>query len=454
MSKKKKNVTSPDVAPNQEQPAKQKKNAGYRVLAFVLLVVCAVALAVIPYNVFYSSTEVKQASLLTALLDAFSSSSKLFGALPMLAVDGAVGTLSALGMYLFAIGIAVAAVLSLIAIFSAKKSPCLVRSALFFLLLGAVAYTFLFFISVKALVSNEMVTASSSVDMLSLAIAGVAIVLSFVLSLIKNGKAAWLRLLQLVLTVLCAVLAVLPIAASSLLVVEPADSEKIYKTLSMVVIALVALNVVIACARMSKKKDTACDLVRYILALIVALVACYVANAVKATDGESMIIYSICAAAIALIQIILVIVQIKNAHKKEIATVKEEVQEEATKGFHVEEYAEAYAYEGGPVAGVLMAEEVNPSFLPHEPHVTTAGYDFYNCKSFDPFVATLSTEERNLFTELFILRFKGDMPEIPDYQVGGDNSEFFRKVFIYLGQYRDRIPSNLLGKMYQYSIKI
>jgi len=121
----------------------------------------------------------------------------------------------------------------------------------------------------------------------------------------------------------------------------------------------------------------------------------------------------------------------------------------------VEEYAEACPYEGGPVNGVEMAEEITPTCADVKPgQINTAGYDFYNCKSFDAFIATLDMEERNQFTELFIMRFKGTMPEIPDYVVGGDNKEFFRKVFIYLGQYRDRIPSGLLTKIYNYSIKL
>ena len=132
----------------------------------------------------------------------------------------------------------------------------------------------------------------------------------------------------------------------------------------------------------------------------------------------------------------------------------EKAKEDIHRTFTVEEYAEAYPYEGGPVAGVQMAEEVNPTFRPLTPHVNTAGYDFYNSKSFDPFIATLNTQERNDFTEIFILKFRGTMNELPDYVVGGDNKEFFRKIFIYLGQYRDRIPSDLLAKMYQFSLKI
>lgn len=114
------------------------------------------------------------------------------------------------------------------------------------------------------------------------------------------------------------------------------------------------------------------------------------------------------------------------------------------------QYAEACPYEGGPVDGVVMAEEINPI----ADNAATADYDFYNCRSFDPFIATLDTQERNQFTELFILKYKGVMPEIPDYVVGGDNKEFFNKIFIYLGQYRDRIPSNLLNKIYTFAIKL
>ncbi len=132
--------------------------------------------------------------------------------------------------------------------------------------------------------------------------------------------------------------------------------------------------------------------------------------------------------------------------------VKEPVKE-TVKAYTVEEYAEAYAYEGGPVQGVELAQEVNPSFNPYTP-ANTNSYDFYNCQSFDAFIASLTNEERNQFTELFILRYKGVMPEIPDYVVGGDNREFFRKIFIYLGQYRERIPNDLLNKMYIYSTKV
>lgn len=101
-----------------------------------------------------------------------------------------------------------------------------------------------------------------------------------------------------------------------------------------------------------------------------------------------------------------------------------------------------------PVAPV--AEEQTPA---PAAQTAPAGYDYYNSKSFDPFIASLTDKEREQFTNLFILKYEGTMKYIPDYVVGGDNDEFFRKIFIFLGQYRDRIPDGLLAKMYKYCIK-
>ena len=75
-------------------------------------------------------------------------------------------------------------------------------------------------------------------------------------------------------------------------------------------------------------------------------------------------------------------------------------------------------------------------------------------KSKDPFIATLNKSERSQFTDLFILKTKGEFKNIPDYVVNGDNAVFFRKAFVYLGQIRDKVSSNLLDKMYAYYNKM
>ena len=47
----------------------------------------------------------------------------------------------------------------------------------------------------------------------------------------------------------------------------------------------------------------------------------------------------------------------------------------------------------------------------------------------------------------------GDLNYLPAYVIGGDNREFFRKVFIYLGKFRNHISPELLGKLYDYVSK-
>ena len=128
-----------------------------------------------------------------------------------------------------------------------------------------------------------------------------------------------------------------------------------------------------------------------------------------------------------------------------------EAEELAEPAAETEQPAQEPAVQQAPVYNYNFSAPTEPQ--PAAGAGATADYDFYNSRSFDPFIASLNSAEREQFTELFILKYKGETKNLPDYQVGGDNTEFFRKVFIYLGQYRDRIPDSLLGKMYQFAIR-
>jgi hypothetical protein len=435
----------------------QKKNWGYRLFAVLLIAVCALSIAVLEFCAIYSvpGLSIKSGSLLTIAKDMFASKNNVLGFLPSFEVSGTAGVIYTLSIYLFLLGIAVSAILALVAIFNGKNAPKLVRTSVFYMTAGALLYTFAFSLSVECYIANNLfgaetavnanfpIAALSNSDTISLVLGIAGLVIAWILAGIKIGKVAALHFLQALLTVAFVGLLSQAVAKSNALV--STDAEQLVKILAIVGVVVMFVNALISLGRMPKEGGIIFDLVRYILVTIVGLLL--IAKIGATTLG-------ILAAIVVVLQVVIVIIQLVNAHKKQVEDVKEEATQEATSGFHMEEYVEAYPYEGGPVAGVLMAEEVNPSFLPHEPHVNTAGYDFYNCKSFDPFIATLDTAERNEFTELFILKFKGTMPELPDYNVGGDNKEFFRKLFIYLGQYRDRISQPLLAKMYQYSMKI
>lgn len=76
--------------------------------------------------------------------------------------------------------------------------------------------------------------------------------------------------------------------------------------------------------------------------------------------------------------------------------------------------------------------------------------DYPSQYTYDPFINTLTPAEKNEFGDIFIANKYGAHNYLPPYVIGGDNSEFFRKVFIFLGRFRKDISRNLLDKLYVY----
>ena len=428
--------------PQTEEPAPKKKTAAARIFGLLLAALSA-AIVFLQIGVV-NGTAVETSSLLTVLKDVFGGNgSKLFNMLPTLA-DAAtpLGVYAGVSFYVFVLALALSSVFGLITLFAGKS--CLLRTTAFFSAFGFLLYTLS--VIIVAFVGTGKVT----LDIVCIACTAVALLVYLVLAIAKNGKKAWVNFVQCLLTV--AVAAVAIIAATKFEAPLTTALGEFAKTLALVIALVLTLNVAIGGIRMQTKKGLTVDMIRYIVQMVIALALCYAAIAGKAED-KTFLLFSIVAAVVSLLQIIICAIQINCGKEKVVEEVVEEpapVVEE----FVREEFAEALPYEGGPVEGVQVAEEVNPTFIAPPPQVQTAGYDFYNCKSFDPFIAILNNDERNQFTELFILKFKGVMPEIPEYVVGGDNKEFFRKLFIYLGQYRDRIPDGLLSKIYQFAIKM
>ena len=70
--------------------------------------------------------------------------------------------------------------------------------------------------------------------------------------------------------------------------------------------------------------------------------------------------------------------------------------------------------------------------------------------TYDSFINSLTPQEKNEFGDLFIANKYGDLAYLPAYVIGGDNREFFSKVFIYFGRFRSHISSALLDKLYVY----
>lgn len=420
-------------------PEPKKKKLANRLFA-LLLVACSVAVVFLKICVIDGSSVVKQTLIDTVKALFSADAGKLFGIIPAIAdTTGAMGQMAALSLYVLALCLVLTVIFGIVTIISGK----LLRVVSFFFSAGFTCYAL-----------SILAADGKTLDYICLGLAVVGFLVYFVLAVAKTGKKAWVALVQLALSLAVFV-------ALGLGIVKNADAYKAgLNTIGvsasdivfLAIVGVLSLSSTIGYIRLQTKKGLALDMVRYIIQLLAALFVCYLVIASKAS-AKLFLGLAIGAAVVCLLQIIVCVIQIKCS-KKKVEVVEEPVPEEpVVEEFVREEYAEALPYEGGPVEGVEIAEEVNPTYVAPPAPVQTAGYDFYNCKSFDPFIAVLSNEERNQFTELFILKYKGVMPEIPDYVVGGENTEFFRKLFIYLGQYRDRIPDSLLAKIYQYAIK-
>ena len=457
-------AVSPDVLSeeqNKEVKAKGKKNGASRVFAAIFAAL-GVAMFFLPIGVIVDA-EVKTVNLLGLLMDIINgrTTQTIFGILPVFtATTNFIGKIAALSVYFLALMIVLAVITGIIAIFHSKKAPCLLRTTVFFLMLGTWVHFFATYLYNINGISDKLypfvIKDLPNSLLYLLIVAGISAVAYFILSVIKLRSKALVNALQLILTL--EVVLELVYILFYILILGASPFNTILKNLGissyasvikLVLVSILALDALIACIRMQTKKGLVLDLIRYIVQLLLAGALSYLLIGTIALD------LSIIATAVSLAQIIICVIQLVCANKKKKA-VEETIEEDLTptieEEYVQEEYAEAVPYEGGPVAGVELAEEVTSAKTPAS--VQTAAYDFYNSKSVDPFIATLSNEERNQFTELFILKYKGVMPEIPDYEVGGNNKEFFRKVFIYLGQYRDRIPDELLAKIYQFAIKI
>lgn len=84
---------------------------------------------------------------------------------------------------------------------------------------------------------------------------------------------------------------------------------------------------------------------------------------------------------------------------------------------------------------------------PKDPHIYTINTIYAG--PMDDFIRKLSNDERIEFAKTFIEKNRGDLGNLPDYVVGGDNKKFFNVAFIYLGRIRGLVSDGLLNKMYK-----
>ena len=430
-----------------EPTQKKKQNVGYRLLAAVLALVC-IGFCFLPIHVFGSALAMQEKALWKIAIDVAKSDTKLFGFLPVLTGTSTIGVGASAALYLLAVTILVSAVLCIIALFTAKKSPALLRTAAFVVTVGAAVYA-LSVVCISAYAAKLAV----KFDLWSLVLAGVGALLYFVLMLAKVGNVAWLNALQIVFsTAVCGATMLAVVYDGHLLSKILHSGKLVYEILLLAILALALCNLLITAIRAMSKKGLVFDLCRYIVMLVAAVVGCCL-NYVMKLDSKAFTLFMIVAGAVSLFQIVIVSVELRCRCKKNCPH-----KEKAPKPVKVREERVARPYDGAPVP-VNMAKErpavavqATPATVTTPPVASVEPAQIGN--KFDPFMMTLTDEEKSQFVDLYILKCNGPMPEIPAYNVGEDNRQFFNKIFIYLGQYREKIPDGLLSKMYQFTMKI
>lgn len=114
---------------------------------------------------------------------------------------------------------------------------------------------------------------------------------------------------------------------------------------------------------------------------------------------------------------------------------------EAAPATEPEVVAEPEPVEPAPVVEPLSA----PLEEPAEPVPTVYIYG----GATDEFMDTLTDNEKVEFVELFIKKSKGTVNGVPDYEIDGDNSDFFPAVFVHINRYRNIVSDALMTKMYK-----
>ena len=492
------------VKTNDGATVKAPKYVAYRLFALLLAAAPIAVLCLLPINFLVGVEDFKQATFLSVVLDLvkvlftggeaefFLSDARLFGVLPVLfETDTICGAVTNAWIYVIAIAVVLTTVFALISLFSGKAARKLAPTIS---LLNFWAYAGY---AASIIVTCFYLQTGFPIDLYVLAIAGVSLVALIVFALIKNGASALVQLLLFLLT--CAVSAAFVYAFTVLANEGTKDLISLGLLYKIVVASLVGLSVLfvfISSIRLLTKKGYGFDIFRYVLMAIITL-ALGVVSALRYfgveigflgftfafTVEEALWLMIVFASAFVVSVLQIIIAAIAKAKGKKAVKAEEPAQVVAEEAKPAAKPVQAAPVAAPAPVAVAVEEKQEKPLVPvysapeeeeeeyeeeyeeeeyeegeyeeeyEEEEYAEEEYEEYEeteNKAKDPFIATLTKAERVQFSEVFLLKTSGELSKLPAYEVGGENTEFFRKVFVYLGVYRDKIPSQILDKMYSF----
>ena len=392
----------------------------YRTIAALIAIAC-VAAFFLPYTIFASSpnglitTELKLYELFEHISDA---PYKFLSVIPLFTNPKSIlGLAGGLITYVLMLALVVAFIFAVITLIFGKKVKRLAPLAIVVYTWGAALYM----IAVTSITCYLPIKIVFDVNSIILALIGTLVYLVLMYASLGK-KLCILNSVRFFLVLAFTVCLFLAITFDYDLIRKLLAEANFYKIVMVIAIALTLVNVIVASVRASAQKAFAFDFINAVVQLVVAVALIVLSVSSPVTDVALLVLSSI-AAAISLGLLVIAFVGVKLAKRNAKAEI-------------ISDVAESGVSEETPVPACEPKAEV------------AAEEDFFAGKQIDTFIATLSVSERNQFAALYLLKHKDVMPEIPVYQIGGDNKLFFEMVFITLGEYRDEIPDELLSKMY------
>ena len=457
-------------------PAEPKKsnNVFYRIIA-ILLALAPVAVLYFFYATglsFKGSLTLEKYKLLDLFVKLFTeegfAAATLFNFLPITCAPNSIWGLFHNGMlYLIPLSIAACVIAGIVAIFSRKYAPCIARAIL---LVEVLVYTgYVASVALPYYFSGKDVWMTFDLSVYAMIVG--AFLAYFILSLVKSGKRAFVNLFIFLLTAASAGVILYAYCAEHLAIRALVVGNIPYKLIVLAIPCVYLLFTVLSLVGISAKKVLCRDIIRSVLMLLMGCGAIMVSFLASGMSG--FLPYGIIAAAAALVMLIIETIAVSVRANKEKQAEQQETSEakaEEEKPEELEEKPTPVAEEPVAVEATPVTEEAPaPASVAEEPAAeepapaqevaaedlsaaAAVDGDTYGA-AFDTFIATLTDEERMQFTQIFLLRSENNLPGIPEYQVGGNNKAFFRKIFVNLGGLRARIPDGLMEKIYQFTIR-
>lgn len=242
---------------------------------------------------------------------------------------------------------------------------------------------------------------------------------------------------------------------SSAFPLEGSAAVQTITVITLITALLVIANFLLDAMGLGKKTNKfmlVSNLVRYSLeaaAVIIMLVVTFFIDGV----GAGILLYVLLAIAIAQLIISVVRFLLAKSKKPAPAAAAQPAQQRKSSRAATAPVADSYEARRAERRAQREAElaqraaEEEKEEVPEEPApvVQEVLYD----GPVDDFIRKLNNMERKEFYAVFLERSRGNLTNVPDYIVGGNNNKFFSSVFIYYGRVRPLVSDGLLNKLYE-----